>query len=84
MEMIEARGGNAFAELALPEAVMKLRQGFGRLIRRTSDRGIVVVTDVRILTKSYGTLFLDSLPETQRSFTSGNEVLADVERFLYP
>ncbi len=83
MEMIEARGGNAFAELALPEAVMKLRQGFGRLIRRSSDRGIVVITDVRVLTKSYGRLFLRSLPETQQSFKSKSEILEDVERFLY-
>ena len=84
MEMIEASGGHAFTELALPEAVMKLRQGFGRLIRRTTDRGIVVITDVRVLTRPYGELFLRSLPETQRSFSSAAHVLEDVERFLYP
>ncbi|MBU8913130.1 MAG: helicase, partial [Spirochaetales bacterium] len=82
-EMIEAQGGNAFTALALPEAVMKLRQGFGRLIRRASDRGGVVITDVRVLTKPYGTMFRRSLPETQESFKSARGVLEDVERFLY-
>jgi ATP-dependent DNA helicase DinG len=83
MEAIEARGGNAFADLALPEAVMRLRQGFGRLIRRTTDRGVVVVTDVRMVTKHYGELFVRSLPETQRSFSPAANLLEDVERFLY-
>ena len=50
---------------------MKLRQGFGRLIRRATDRGIVVITDVRVLTKPYGACFLRSLPKTQESFKSG-------------
>ena len=83
-EAIEARGGNAFAELALPDAVMKLRQGFGRLIRRSTDRGVVVVTDVRFVNRSYGALFASSLPETDRSFAPAAQVLEDVERFLYP
>ncbi len=82
-EMIEAQGGNAFTDLALPEAVMKLRQGFGRLIRRATDRGGVVITDVRVLTKPYGVLFLRSLPETRESFKSARGVLEDIERFLY-
>ncbi|MFW5683574.1 MAG: helicase C-terminal domain-containing protein [Spirochaetota bacterium] len=82
-EAIEARGGNAFGELALPEAVMKFRQGFGRLMRRGTDRGVVTVTDVRVLTKRYGTLFLQSLPETQSSQREARGVLEDVERFLY-
>jgi ATP-dependent DNA helicase DinG len=82
-EAIEARGGNAFAELALPEAVMKFRQGFGRLMRRGTDRGVVVVTDVRVLTKRYGSLFLQSLPETQTSTRDAPGVVEDVERFLY-
>lgn len=82
-EMIEAQGGNAFTDLALPEAIMKLRQGFGRLIRRATDRGGVVITDVRVLKKPYGALFLRSLPETQESFKSARGVLEDIERFLY-
>lgn len=63
VEAIEARGGNSFGEFSLPEAVLKFRQGVGRLIRRRSDRGIVVVLDNRILSKSYGQAFLDAIPE---------------------
>ncbi len=83
-EAIERRGGNAFSELSLPEAVMKFRQGFGRLMRRGTDRGVVVVTDVRVLTKRYGGAFLDSLPATQRSAREATGVIEDIERFLYP
>ncbi len=50
----------------MPEAVIKLKQGFGRLIRRKSDRGIVVILDPRVLTKPYGRTFLSSLPECPR------------------
>lgn len=52
-----------FGEYAVPEAVLRFRQGFGRLIRSKTDRGIVVVLDKRLLTKSYGKLFVESLPE---------------------
>jgi ATP-dependent DNA helicase DinG len=62
IEAIQAAGGNAFAEYQLPEAVLKLKQGFGRLIRTGSDRGSVVILDPRMLTKPYGRIFLDSLP----------------------
>ena len=62
-EQIRAEGGNPFNEYQLPEAVLRFRQGFGRLIRHRSDRGIVVVLDPRIVTKSYGKRFLDLLPD---------------------
>ncbi|KAB2661986.1 MAG: ATP-dependent DNA helicase, partial [Verrucomicrobia bacterium] len=62
LERIEARGGNPFAEFSLPEAILKFRQGVGRLIRTGSDTGIVVVLDNRILTKRYGQAFLDAIP----------------------
>ena len=62
LEAIEARGGNAFGEFSLPEAILKFRQGVGRLIRTKTDTGIVVVLDNRILTKQYGQAFLDALP----------------------
>jgi ATP-dependent DNA helicase DinG len=62
IESINAAGGNAFAEYQLPEAVLKLKQGFGRLIRTREDRGTVVILDPRMLTKPYGRIFLDSLP----------------------
>lgn len=62
MEAISRRGGNSFLEFTLPEAVLKFRQGIGRLIRSTEDRGLVTVLDSRILTKSYGSVFLRSIP----------------------
>jgi len=62
MEAIEARGGSSFHEYSLPEAVLKLRQGIGRLIRSKTDHGIVVILDNRVLTKRYGRVFLESLP----------------------
>lgn len=63
IENIEARGGNSFAEFSLPEAILKFRQGVGRLIRTTSDSGIVVVLDNRVLTKAYGKSFLEAMPK---------------------
>ena len=66
LEAIRARGGNPFAEYQLPEAVLKLKQGFGRLIRTRSDRGMVVILDPRVRTKQYGKLFLESLPDCPR------------------
>ena len=62
VEAINAAGGNAFVEYQLPEAVLKLKQGFGRLIRTADDRGTVVILDPRMLTKPYGRVFLQSLP----------------------
>jgi len=62
IEAIKQAGGNAFAEYQLPEAVLKLKQGFGRLIRTHTDRGSVVILDPRMLTKPYGRVFLESLP----------------------
>jgi ATP-dependent DNA helicase DinG len=63
IEAIEARGGDSFNEYSLPEAILKFRQGVGRLIRTKSDQGIVVVLDNRILTKNYGKAFLEALPK---------------------
>ena len=63
LELVEARGGDAFTEYSLPEAILKFRQGVGRLIRTRSDKGIVVVLDNRIVTKAYGRAFLKALPE---------------------
>ncbi len=63
IEQINQSGGNAFTEYQLPEAILKFKQGFGRLIRSKSDRGIVVVLDKRIITRSYGKWFLQALPE---------------------
>jgi ATP-dependent DNA helicase DinG len=63
IEAIEARGGNAFGEFSLPEAILKFRQGVGRLIRTRSDSGIVAILDNRVLTKRYGQAFLDAVPK---------------------
>ncbi|MCU0783362.1 MAG: DEAD/DEAH box helicase family protein [Verrucomicrobia bacterium] len=63
IEAIEARGGNSFGEFSLPEAILKFRQGVGRLIRTKTDTGIIVVLDNRILAKKYGQSFLDALPK---------------------
>ena len=65
-ERIRRSGGNPFFDYQVPEAILRLKQGFGRLIRSKSDRGIVVVLDPRVLTKSYGRQFLESLPDCPR------------------
>jgi len=66
LEEIRRRGGNPFMEYQVPEAVIKLKQGFGRLIRSRNDRGIVAILDPRVLTKPYGRTFLNSLPVCPR------------------
>ncbi|MEY2492048.1 MAG: ATP-dependent helicase DinG [Verrucomicrobiota bacterium] len=63
LETIIARGGDAFTEYSLPEAILKLRQGVGRLIRAKTDQGIVVILDNRIVTKPYGRAFMTALPD---------------------
>lgn len=73
-EVIEENGGNAFFELSLPLAVLKLRQGFGRLIRHRNDRGTVVVADTRVLAKAYGKVFLRSLPAEALACSSPDEL----------
>ena len=63
IESIEARGGNSFLEHSLPEAILKFRQGVGRLIRTKSDQGIIMVLDSRIVQKRYGQNFLAAIPQ---------------------
>ena len=65
IEAIRAAGGNPFNAYQLPEAVLKFKQGFGRLIRTADDQGMVVVLDSRVLSKSYGRAFLRALPPCQ-------------------
>jgi ATP-dependent DNA helicase DinG len=83
-EEIEQTGGNSFMELSLPEAVMKFKQGFGRLMRRSSDHGVVAVLDGRLLKKGYGRTFINSLPETKTCFGDFKTILRTAEDFLYP
>lgn len=63
LEAIEAAGGNPFMDYSVPEAILKLRQGVGRLIRTAKDHGLVCILDNRILTKRYGKSFLNALPD---------------------
>jgi Rad3-related DNA helicase len=66
LEAIQRSGGNPFMDYSVPEAVIKLKQGFGRLIRSRTDRGIVVILDSRVKSKRYGRLFLEALPECRQ------------------
>jgi hypothetical protein len=63
LDAVQRAGGNPFMDYSVPEAIIKLKQGFGRLIRSKTDTGIVVILDSRIKTKRYGKLFLEALPE---------------------
>lgn len=65
LERVQATGGNPFMDYSVPEAVIKLKQGFGRLIRSAADRGIVVLLDGRIISRRYGKAFLDALPDVE-------------------
>ncbi|HOX33308.1 MAG TPA: helicase C-terminal domain-containing protein [Spirochaetales bacterium] len=82
-EAVERRGGNAFMEISLPEAVIRLKQGFGRLIRHSEDRGAVVILDSRIATKRYGNLFVQSLPECRLLAEGLPAIAKEVRKFLF-
>lgn len=77
LDAVRRRGGNPFRDEQIPQAVIALKQGVGRLIRSETDRGVLVLCDPRLLGKSYGRLFLDSLPPLPRT-----RELADVARFF--
>ncbi|MGN0728313.1 helicase C-terminal domain-containing protein [Treponema sp.] len=79
-ESLEKKGGNPFMQLSLPQAVIKFRQGFGRLVRRADDRGAVVVLDRRIVEKKYGQIFTRSVPMTKRLYSSLDNILCAVEK----
>jgi ATP-dependent DNA helicase DinG len=66
VEAIAEAGGHPFLDYQVPQAVIKLKQGFGRLIRTRTDKGLVVILDPRVLTKGYGRSFLEALPECRR------------------
>jgi ATP-dependent DNA helicase DinG len=75
-------GGSAFYQLTVPHAVIKFKQGFGRLIRSRSDRGVVLILDNRVLSKPYGKIFLRSLPPARRVAAPFAEVEAEFQRFF--
>ena len=81
-EELEKKGVTSFAHYSVPQAVIKLRQGFGRLVRSSSDYGIVTILDDRILRKSYGKTFLGSLPDCQRFIGPFKTVLDSAQYFL--
>jgi len=81
-ELIEKRGGNSFASLSIPEAIIKFRQGFGRLVRRSTDKGAVVVLDKRLCSKPYGRKFIDSIPETKRMYAHLDEIVSSIKELL--
>ena len=81
-EQIDQAGGSSFREFSMPQAVIRFRQGFGRLIRTCTDKGVVIVADPRLVTRGYGTVFSRSLPCPVRKITSPSELLASVETFF--
>lgn len=81
LEAIERRGGNAFLEYMVPHAAIKFKQGFGRLIRRKTDRGSVLILDRRIIQKYYGRVFLKSLPKCRVVAGPIQQVLSELEAF---
>jgi predicted DnaQ family exonuclease/DinG family helicase len=81
-EQVEASGVDAFMNFSVPNAVIKLRQGFGRLIRSRRDVGVVVIADKRIATKRYGSEFAKSLPTDFTVFENKEAMLGAVTRFL--
>jgi len=81
-EKIEADGGNSFRDFSVPQAVIKFRQGFGRLIRSRDDRGAVLILDRRVVNKNYGRIFLRSLPDTEIVKGNSGEIFAKMEKFF--
>jgi ATP-dependent DNA helicase DinG len=81
-EHIAASGGDPFIEYTVPQAVIKFKQGFGRLIRSKGDRGAVLILDSRVLSRGYGRLFLRSLPDLEIVTAEGKEVLARLQEFF--
>jgi len=77
LEALRAAGGNAFNQYSLPRAVLRLKQGFGRLIRQRQDRGVVAILDPRLTTRAYGRRFLAALPPCPRTRS-----LEEVRRFF--
>ena len=82
-ELLEERGGHPFMDMALPAAIIRLRQGFGRLIRTANDRGAVIVLDTRLVKKNYGALFLQSLPEMRCYTVEHSSLIIALEKFFY-
>ncbi|MGI8498587.1 MAG: helicase C-terminal domain-containing protein [Gemmatimonadaceae bacterium] len=83
-EAILERGGDAFSEFMLPHAALRLKQGFGRLIRSGTDRGAVVLCDPRVASKPYGRKLIDTLPRARRLSGAWDSMLPELQRFYGP
>ena len=83
IENMEKKGENSFFDYSLPLTILKFRQGFGRLIRKENDRGIVVVLDVRINNRQYGSLFLKSLPACKINISTSAEILKCIKKWWF-
>jgi len=81
-QLIKRNGGNAFSDYSLPEAVIRFKQGFGRLIRSSEDRGLVVVFDKRLYTTTYGKAFLQSIPKVPLKKLDINETLDLIHEWM--
>ena len=81
-DAIGKRGGNSFMELSVPDAVIKFRQGFGRLMRKSTDKGSVTVLDKRLITKKYGSIFINSIPQTNICVESLSTICSKISNLL--
>lgn len=81
-ERLEKDGKNPFADYSLPQAIIRFKQGFGRLIRSKEDKGVVCVLDSRIWSKSYGNKFLSALPQTYTKRLTKQEMVKEIKEFL--
>ncbi len=81
-EAIEQAGGDPFIDYTVPQAVIRFRQGFGRLIRNRTDRGVVLILDSRVVRRGYGRMFLKSLPDVPVTTRSSVELLAAMQAFF--
>ncbi len=81
-EAIERAGGDPFMEYTVPQAVIRFKQGFGRLIRHRGDRGVVLILDNRVVKKGYGRMFLNSLPDVPVRAAAGDEVQSAIREFF--
>ncbi len=82
-DAIDKAGGSGFYQLALQSATMRLKQGFGRLLRSRGDRGVVLILDSRLVSKNYGVYMLRSLPESYHPDTQTSTMCDKIENFLY-
>ena len=82
VEYMENQGLNSFTDYSVPVAVLKFKQGFGRLIRTRTDKGAVLVLDRRIISKFYGKYFLNSLPDSARLMDSSENIIKNLKRFI--